>query len=349
MKFNSISIVYFVTRQIRLLLPVYSELPLWINCGFTIMILIESDTWRLWSEPEQGVQWMAAQLWHNDQWQDVVPDCRIQNEHRERETGYERPGQDARAPLSAASFHMIPYSNRIRDAQFTFDNRHIKLDNVGAHAIHGALRKLPWKLVSATSCELCCEFDTRHCKPINWPWPMHAQITHKINENLLTSTITITNTGDTPMPAGTGWHPYFVRRIGQSEPVLTLPVDAVFPDANGDCLPDGPAEELPAELDFTQGRPLDPDQRIDRCMAGLSGACHIHWEEAGIELIVSASEQCRYLILYNPDMPHFALEPVTNANDAFNLTAKGIEAGTIVLGAGECMSVSMQLEARLHV
>lgn len=312
------------------------------------MILIESDTWRLWSEPGIGVQWMAAQVKHRDRWQDVIPDCRLQKSIKDDDQGSARAGQDETAPLAAASFYMIPYSNRIRDAKFTFNNEHIQLERAKTHAMHGALRKLPWTLISATASDMVCEYDTRKSEPVNWPWSMHSRITHRVRNNILESTIVITNTGDSPMPAGTGWHPYFVRCIGQSEPTLTLPVNAVYPDANGDCFPDGPAEALSTALDFRRPRSLDPDQRIDRCMAGLSGACHIHWAGAGIELVMSASEQCRYLVLYNPDMPHFAVEPVTNANDAFNLTTRGIEAGTIILAAGECLSVSMQLEARFH-
>jgi len=119
-----------------------------------------------------------------------------------------------------------------------------------------------------------------------------------------------------------GWHPYFVREIDGAQPELTLPVAGVFPDANGDCLPDGAAVSLPAELDFRKARRLDPDQRIDCCLSGLQGDVRIAWPEARIALTLSSSENCRFLVLFNPDMPHFAVEPVTNANDGVNLQAR---------------------------
>lgn len=305
------------------------------------MIMLESSHWRLWCEPEVGVQWLGAQVKREDQWHHVVPDCRP-------DVTQPAAGQSAKAQLGAANFHMIPYSNRIRDGRFTFQGESVQLENAQNHAIHGALRKLPWQVRHADQHSLICGFDSRSQGAINWPWPVEALIEQRVLGQTLSSTITITNHGDSPMPAGTGWHPYFVRQIGGAMPTLTLPVDAVFPDASGDCLPDGPAEQLPAALDFRQARQLDPDQRIDCCLSGLSGTCHIHWQEAGIELLMRASEQCRYLVLFNPDMPHFALEPVTNANDAFNLASRDIESGIAIIDAGQSYSAQMELQLQLH-
>ena len=303
------------------------------------MHLIESDYWRLWSEPESGVQWMAGQVKRRGQWHDVLPDCRVAGQ-----SGTPAVGHSSAKPLAAANFHMIPYSNRIRDGRFDFNGQTIQLEEAEAHAIHGALRKLPWRVIQSEPQSLLCEFDSRSHIGINWPWPLLATIKQEVNNDRLVSRISITNLGTTDMPAGTGWHPYFVRNIGTAEPQLTLPVSRVFPDANGDCLPDGEAVELPVEIDFRKPRFLDPQQRIDCCLAGLAGDCRIHWKDAGIELIMSASEACRFLVLYNPDMPFFAIEPVTNANDAFNLASRGIDAGRTIIAPDEEFAVSMELQ-----
>jgi len=309
------------------------------------MILLESSHWRFWSEPALGAQWMAAQVRHGDRWHDVVPDCRPMDPSS---TAANAAGQAPEAPLPAANFHMIPYSNRIRDGRFSFAGEQIQLDEAESHAIHGALRKLPWDVVSCDSTSLTCEFDSRTYGKINWPWPLSARIEQRVQDDVFSSTIEITNQGDSPMPVGTGWHPYFVRQVAGSAPTLTLPVTSVYPDDNGDCLPTGAATALPEALDFRQARALDPDQRIDNCFAGLSGACHIHWKSAGIELIMAASNQCNHLVLFNPAMPHFAIEPVTNANDAFNLQNRGIAAGMQQLLPSQTLSVSMELRLRLH-
>lgn len=303
------------------------------------MNLIQSDTWRLWSEPSMGVQWMAAEVCRQGQWHAVIPEC------RPAMAGSSRPGQSESAPLPAASFHMLPYSNRIRDGLFEFQGRKVQLDGAKAHAIHGALRKLPWSITEQTESSLICQTQTNDHTEINWPWPIAARIEQSIEDDLLRSTIRLTNQGDTDMPAGFGWHPYFVREVNGSEATLTLPVDGIFPDKVGDCLPDGPAIELPDSHDFRKPRLLDAAQRIDCCLSGLSDQCEIDWQDGGIKISMKASENCRYLVLFNPDMPHFAIEPVTNANDAFNLTTEGIESGTQILTPGQTLEATMSLRA----
>lgn len=302
-------------------------------------VLLESDTWRLWCDPSNGVQWMAAEVFRKDTWHAVVPEC------RPLASKTPRAGQSQSDPLPAASFHMLPYSNRIRDARFEFQDQTIQLDNAESHAIHGALRELPWSVASSDSTSLICEFDSADHPALNWPWPMSATIEHHVEGDLLSSKITLTNTGKTDMPAGFGWHPYFVRKVNGSEATLTLPVKAIFPDAAGDCLPDGKPVALPESLDFRSPKALDASQRIDCCLSGLQGECVLDWQQGGIKLVMQASDNCQYLVLFNPDMPHFAVEPVTNANDAFNLTSRSIESGTRVLRSGESLSATMSLTA----
>lgn len=308
-------------------------------------VLIESDYWRLWSNPEMGVQWMAGEVRHQQQWHAVLPECRLPSV---ADSSVLRAGQSSSAPLPAASFHMLPYSNRIRGGRFNFQGSAHQLLFAETHAIHGAVRKLPWRIVSQTPQSLLCELDSSEHPGFNWPWPMRARIEQSVDGAILNSALTLTNPGDKPMPVGGGWHPYFVRTILGSEATLTLPVDQVYPDSNGDCLPDGAAVALPAELDFRQPRELDASQRIDCCLAGLQGSCVIDWQEAGIKLTMQASELCRYLVFFNPDMPHFAVEPVTNANDAFNLASRGIENGMQVLAPDESLSISMALSVELY-
>ncbi|MFK7892993.1 MAG: hypothetical protein AB8B63_19415 [Granulosicoccus sp.] len=304
------------------------------------MHLIESAQWRLWANADNGAEWLAAQVNLHGSWQNVVPDCR-----RPQERSVDQQDAQSVETLAAASFHMIPYSNRIRDGNFNFQNQTYQLENSAGHAIHGALRNLPWVVIDATSSAFVCEIDSRNHAGVNWPWPIRARITHEINGASLSSTIELENLGNSAMPAGLGWHPYFVRQIGNSQPTLTLPVNSVFPDASGDCLPDGKAVALPGALDFRAPRQLDASQRIDCCFSGLSGSSIIHWREAGIRLAICASEECRFLVLFNPDKPYFAVEPVSNANDAFNLTSQGIDSGTRTVLPGQKVLSRLHIEA----
>lgn len=286
-----------------------------------------------------GVQWLGAQVNRHGHWQSVMPECRPSS------NGHQGPavGQSVDNPLGAASFHMIPYSNRIRSGKFAIDGKHYQLEHGDNHAIHGALRKLPWSIVESTATQLICEIDSTQHTDVNWPWPIRSRITQSVEAATLSSEIELENLGDSAMPAGVGWHPYFVRKINNCDPILTLPVNGIFPDDNGDCLPDGKAVRLSESLDFRHPRLLSPDQRIDCCFSGLHDPAVIHWKKAGIKLALQASDNCRFLVLFNPDMPHFAVEPVTNANDAFNLQAQGIDAGMQVLQPGETLRAQLSI------
>lgn len=302
------------------------------------MHTLVSSHWRLWLDPAQGVRWCALQARQGDGWLHLMPDCREGTD----------PGPAA-GLLAASSFVMLPFCNRIRDGQFNFEGRSIQLADADKHSIHGALRKLPWQLDHASESESSCHFDSRDHEraglpPINWPWPIASVFEHSLSDRRLTSTLSLTNHGDSPMPAGLGWHPYFLREVDGAAPSLMFPVSSVFPDANGDCLPDGAAVDLPAALDFRQERTLDPEQRIDHCFSGLVGDTRIRWPDASVGFTMRASPVCRFAVLYNPDEPFFAVEPVTNANDAFNLEARGIDAGQQVLAPGETLRASMELE-----
>jgi len=304
-------------------------------------ILLESTHWRLYLQPEVGVQWVAGQVRRGDDWLDVIPECR----DAAASAGSARAGQQAQSPLPAANFHMLPYSNRIRDGKFRFAQTDYQLQEADNHAIHGALRKRAWRTTEQSSALLSAEYDSTLDGDVNWPWPIRASLRHTLDGPRLISEMTLTNAGDTPMPAGMGWHPYFTRLVDGASPELQLPVSGVYPDANGDCLPDGAAIALPTALDFRSRRKLDADQRIDHCLSGLQGNALIAWPDAGVELTMQASDNCTHLVLFNPDMPHFAVEPVTNANDAFNLTERGINAGATTLAPGETLSAHMILIA----
>ena len=317
------------------------------------MKLLQSDRWRLWLDPTCGVQWMAAEVRQEGRWVSVVADCRAPGEcldptvpGAQRVVSKPRPGQDETAPLAAANFHMIPYSNRIRDGRFRFNDQDIQLAEAEAHAIHGALRKLSWRVKSDTDSGFVCAYSAPADGPVNWPWPMTAEIHYAVKENTISSTMRVRNDGDSPMPVGFGWHPYFVRTIDGESPEIRLPVTGVYSDNHGDCLPIGPSHALPPTLDFRHSRVLDQTQRIDHCFSGLDGPVTITWPRRNINLQMQASNNCGHLVLFNPDKPHFAIEPVTNANDGFNLSTQGVNSGVITLAPGEWASGDFSLRAR---
>ena len=291
------------------------------------VIEIESERWQLHLQPGIGMQTQVCRIRHADTWHDIMPDCSASD-----------------APLGAGNFHMLPYSNRIKDGRFSHAGVDVQLEDSENHAIHGALRKQPWRLTEQTKNSASAEYDSRKDGKINWPWPIQATINYTLTNQTLISQMTLTNLGKDSMPAGMGWHPYFCRTVAGANPRLTIVADAVYPDTKGDCLPTGAAISLPAQLDFSDARDLDPDQRIDHCLAGFTSPATIAWPDAGIEMQMHASKNCTHLVLFNPDAAFFAVEPVTNANDGINLTAKGVDAGIVTLQEGQSLVAEMKLQ-----
>jgi len=285
---------------------------------------IKSQLWHLQLQPKMGLQTQLCKIHHTGNWLDIMPDCSAAN-----------------APLNAANFHMLPYSNRVRDGRFSHAGVAVQLDHAEQHAIHGALRKRPWRVTEKTKNSVSAEYDSRRDGTINWPWPIQASVSYTLTYDTLISRMTLTNHGNNAMPAGMGWHPYFCRIVAGASPRLTIAAGGVYPDTDGDCLPTGAAVSLPAHLDFSSARDLDPAQRIDHCLAGFTSPVTIAWPDAGVTLQLYASNNCTHLVLFNPDAPFFAVEPVTNANDGANLASKGVDSGIVTLPAGETLSAEM--------
>ena len=239
---------------------------------------------------------------------------------------------------NASSFVLIPYSNRLRDGRFMFDGTDYQLQGAEKHAIHGDVRDRPLQVLDYTDEKIVLEFNSNDFKDVNFPFPFSAKIIYTLERLSFYSRIEITNVGNKAMPAGCGFHPYFNRRLQGSTSVveLQLNVSGVYP---GDTpLPIGPAVPIQPDQDFNVQRPLDVV--LDHCFAGWNRQAVIDWPGSGIKARVQADPGMEHVILYSPKgESFFALEPVTNANDGFNLLAQGDRnCGVVVLQPGEALN-----------
>jgi aldose 1-epimerase len=110
-----------------------------------------------------------------------------------------RPATDAalaaRNPLGMASFPLLPYCNRIRDARFTFDGRAIDLSGDGNafdHALHGHAWRRPWRVGETT--ESSVELHFSH-EPSDAPFD-HMVLYAPAGEPSLLCVEPVTNTVD---------------------------------------------------------------------------------------------------------------------------------------------------------
>ena len=269
-------------------------------------------------------------------------------------------------PDSAPCFLMLPYSNRVQDALFTWKGKEYELPEPERHAIHGELRKREWQVVSQEESKVTLRFDTEgQDPPLKWPFPFVATAVYELCSNEdgtaghLDCTLHLENKHTEDAPFGGGWHPYFPRHVGTGEdaldPVLTIEnIQGVYPDAQGTRIPSGPLEPLPEALDFSKPRVLPPDVDFDCCCAttaGTSPVVTMEWpDEMRVRLFSPHHpEPVSHLVMYNPtERPFFAMEPVFNANNGINLFSQGYQgSGITVLGPGETLCGDMRIEWQL--
>ena len=114
-------------------------------------------------------------------------------------------------PREMASFPLIPFSNRIRNSHFKFQEREIKLPlnfYPEVHNINGHGWKVPWTVTESTENRAAIEYQFL---PDEWPFSYSANQVFELTDSALTVTLQICNTGESAMPVGLGLQPYFVR------------------------------------------------------------------------------------------------------------------------------------------
>ena len=290
---------------------------------------LRSERFSVVVSPTRGGSLLAMRVKHGEAWLDLMPD----------------PGS------RGSSWLMLPYSNRIRDGRFVYDGREHQLTGAKNHAIHGDVRARPWTIVAQTPSSLVLSFDSAEFPDFNWPWPVRATVGMTLSGDQVEQTLRLENLGETTMPAGFGWHPYYRRWLTRDgEPVvLGFTAPRIHPDTDADGLPDGPPEPVPADLDFSTPRELG-SRRIDACFAGFDGQATIQWPESGVTLTYACSPNVTHLVCFGPeDRPVLAIEPAANANDGVNRLAAGeVDSGVIPLAAGGVLEASFTISAQVR-
>lgn len=255
---------------------------------------------------------------------------------------------DNKDPGGFSCFHLVPYSNRIENGLLRFKGKEykLKINNSDGHAIHGVGWEHPWKVLNQNKEKLTVSFNSREYDKINWPFPFSSTITFSLEANELIIYISIKNEGHKIMPAGFGTHPYFSKKLTEEDDqvYVKLPVKGLYP---GDTqIPTGHWLELPTELDFSKERALNPAQFIDNCFRAKPGSTVIKWPGSGVSLTMEADEIFENIVFYTPlEESFFAIEPVTNCNNGFNMAEMGIQdTGTLYLKPGEQASGKIRIK-----
>ena len=271
-----------------------------------------------------------------------------------------RPAPDELKSSSDANFVLAPYSNRIRDGKFSFEGQQFQLKFPEKHAIHGDIRNRPMTVESQTEQSLCFQLKSSEHDDFNFPFELDFQVEYRLEESSLVSILRICNSGNTSAPVGGGFHPYFLRCPSAKpdelrkdvSPQIKFSAEGVYLYPDSVPIPSQRPSSLGSEYDYRELQTLGAS--LDNEFSGWDGNFEFLWKktqppsEQAILGQITSSENCRELIVYSPaSNPSFAVEPVSNVTDAFNLRNEEVgDFGTVILSAKE--EVELRYELRLN-
>lgn len=249
------------------------------------------------------------------------------------------PADQLQSVRQAASYPLVPYSNRIAQALLRWQGKDFPLVKnwlPDPHSIHGVGWERPWTVVSrdATSAQLVY----RHAGDASWPFAFEATQRFALSADALCMTLDIRNLEDHAVPVGLGWHPFFVKRPGSR----------VAFEATGRW--ESGTDLLPTHRLASSG--LDApvaDLVVDHCFEGWSGVTHLRDDVFTVRIRSSV----RYLVVYTvPSRADIAIEPVSHVNNAMGKGPGGSEdlasMGGVTLQPDGQFSCSMRIEIQHH-
>ena len=223
-------------------------------------------------------------------------------------------------PLAFGSFPMVPWPNRIDGGRFTWRGRLYEVPTRGQpHALHGVGCYVPWRVerVATTACEMAVDVAP------GWPFGGYARQRFEVLPDGISQRIELHATAEA-FPAGTGWHPWFRRRIGAHDVRLLVDADRLY-HTDG-MIPTGWIQPVQGDADLRRDTPLGR-RRLDTCYRHPR-AIMLSW--GNLELSMRSSGNVRHAVVYTPRHA-ISVEPQTCAIDAFHLEPQGIDAGVHVV------------------
>jgi aldose 1-epimerase len=178
-------------------------------------------------------------------------------------------GQDEIAAYAQGQA-LIPWPNRLADGQYAFAGAEYQLpltEPENGCAIHGLARWLAWDVVSAEEDRAALAVTV--AAQAGYPFTLRAEVEYTLTSDGISAQTTLTNSGETALPAGHGFHPYVTvgtERIDDTR--LRLPVASRL-EADDRGIPTG--RRIPVdgtEYDFREPR-LIGELQLDTAFTDL--------------------------------------------------------------------------------
>ena len=238
-------------------------------------------------------------------------------------------------PLQFAAFPMVPFVGRIHHGVFNADGKEITLPpNLPPepHAIHGQGWRDAWTIDSQT--ETSATLLYKHQADV-WPWAYEARQVFSLETDAFCVDLSVKNLGQSPMPAGLGWHPYFHRKDAE----LKVPTRVVWtPNADtGENLPG----RIPNQIDLIQTRKVET-LNLDTTFSLAEPIMRISWPTHSVELV--SDPLFHHATIYvPPGEDYFCAEPISHAPNSVNSDLSPDVTGQKWLAPGETLSGRIRL------
>ncbi len=257
-----------------------------------------------------------------------------------------RPWDGSDSVRKAGCFVLAPFSNRVGDGAFEHQGQRYPLRRLSAEhplPIHGVAWKRAWTVIERHFASLVLTYTHQPEGEGALEWPFAFKVEHRIQLSAdgIELQLKLHNLDTRSMPAGVGWHPYFLRH---DECQLQFSAKSVWHN-DSQNLPSR-CSPIQPEWDYSTARLLT-EPGLDNCFVGRTDPVHIHWPRKGIELTMDASEALDYLVVFTPPakMGFFAVEPVSHASNALCMQDPAAN-GTHTLAVGETMQVDCRIGIR---
>lgn len=261
---------------------------------------------------------------------------------------------------------LFPFPNRIRNGKFEYQGKSYSLtinEPERGHAIHGLVYTRPWQVSDmgasdADGAWVTCLFDSRDFPELKDSFPSSFTLTYtyRLKDGALINEFTAQNVGDERMPYGFGVHPWFPAPLSskgsRAECRLHAPVDRIW-ELDAGLVPLGERIKPQPQRDLSRGPRLGAEEYDDvysdlRATSGTSES-RLADPATGAEVVVTADQSFRELVIYAPHHRDVVcIEPYTCTTDAFNLEARGIDAGMRELDPGQSYSGVISYAVRAY-
>ncbi len=250
---------------------------------------------------------------------------------------------------------LFPFPGRVADGRFSYRSRdhHLTINEPErGNAIHGLVYDCAFTVTRRGPFYVRSEFDSSQNSDLSakWPWPFMFGIDYEIG-NGLRCKISVTNTGDSPMPMALGAHPYFHAPLNGHGLRDAMQIQACaqrYWRLDARMLPTGELATVSDRLDLGKptalaGNNYDDAMLISRA-ADDAPIARLIDPAMGVAVELRADAAFRELVVYAPPGREVvAFEPYTAAPDCFNLAARGIDAGMIELQPGARFDASFEI------